>query len=131
MPVQRVLAASGKAPEQMVIIGFKFNTMVEARKLFPNLRFYWLASYSEDKETKQLPNLDDLIAKAKNAKFDGLNLNYKFPLDAEQVAKVKAAGLGLYIWTVNDAEVAKRLAAAGVDGITTDRPAWLREQLAR
>jgi glycerophosphoryl diester phosphodiesterase len=34
------------------------------------------------------------------------------------------------VWTVNDPAVARRMAALGVDGITTDRPAWLRERLA-
>ena len=37
--------------------------------------------------------------------------------------------LKLLVWTVDDPVVAKRLAKAGVDGITTNRPRWLREQL--
>ena len=45
--------------------------------------------------------------------------------------KVKAAGLKLYVWTVNDVELAKQMIAAGVESITTDRPGWLREQLAK
>jgi len=31
---------------------------------------------------------------------------------------------------VNDPKVARRMADLGVDGITTDRPGWLRERLA-
>jgi glycerophosphoryl diester phosphodiesterase len=42
---------------------------------------------------------------------------------------VKAACLKLAAWTVDDATVAGRLIDAGVDGITTNRPQWLREQL--
>jgi glycerophosphoryl diester phosphodiesterase len=30
---------------------------------------------------------------------------------------------------VNDVEAARRLVAAGLDGITTDRPAYLREEV--
>ena len=44
---------------------------------------------------------------------------------------MKAAGLRLYVWTVDDPAVAKRMVGLGVDGITTDRPGWLREQLAK
>jgi glycerophosphoryl diester phosphodiesterase len=40
---------------------------------------------------------------------------------------VRAAGLKLYVWTVNKPEDARRLAALGVDGITTDDPVMLRE----
>jgi len=40
-----------------------------------------------------------------------------------------AANLGLYVYTVNDPGDARRLAALGVTGITTDRPAYLRDAL--
>jgi glycerophosphoryl diester phosphodiesterase len=36
----------------------------------------------------------------------------------------------LYVYTVNAPEDARRLAEMGVAGITTDRPAYLRESLA-
>ncbi len=54
----------------------------------------------------------------------------RFPFDPEFVRKVHAAGLKLYTWTVDDPVVARNLAAVGVNGITTNRPGWLREQLA-
>ena len=127
--LERVLKASGKQPEQLVIIAFDFPTAQAAKKLLPKLRVYWLASYKADKTTGALPNIDDLIAKTKAAGLDGLDLDYKFPIDAAFVAKMKAASLQLYVWTVDDAQAAKHLAQAGVDGITTNRPAWLREQL--
>ncbi len=58
-----------------------------------------------------------------------MNLEQKFPIDAAFVKQVHDAGLKLYVWTVNDADLARKLVQAGVDGITTDRPQWLREQL--
>lgn len=127
--LERVLKASGKKPEQLVIIAFDYPTAQAAKKLLPKLRVYWLASYKADKTTGAMPNLDELITKTKAAGLDGMDLDYKFPIDAAFVAKMKAAGLQLYVWTVDDAQVAKTLAQAGVDGITTNRPAWLREQL--
>jgi glycerophosphoryl diester phosphodiesterase len=100
-----------------------------AKERFPQAPVYWLASYKEDKKTGQFPKIEDLIAQTKKAGLDGLNLQSKFPIDAAFVATVKGAGLKLYTWTVNDPVIAKNLAKAGVDGITTDRPGWLREQL--
>jgi len=35
----------------------------------------------------------------------------------------------LFTWTVNSPAEARRLAGLGINGITTDRPAWLREQM--
>jgi glycerophosphoryl diester phosphodiesterase len=73
--------------------------------------------------------LETLLKKAKAAGFDGLDLDYKFPINSEFVAKIRKAGLQLYAWTVDDPVVASQLTAAGVSGITTNRPGWLRKQL--
>jgi len=45
------------------------------------------------------------------------------------VNKLKYAGLDVYVWTVNDAGRARELLEIGVNGITTDRAGWLKEQL--
>ena len=63
------------------------------------------------------------------AKLDGLNVRYKGLQSEVFFEEVKAAGMGLFTWTVNSPDEAKRLAKLGIDGITTDRPAWLREKL--
>jgi glycerophosphoryl diester phosphodiesterase len=42
---------------------------------------------------------------------------------------LKDAGLKVYVWTVDSPVQARRLVKAGVDGITTNRPGWLREKL--
>lgn len=127
--LERALKASGKRPDQLVLIGFKYDTMKLARERFPNLQLYWLASLKPDKKTGRMPAIEPLIEKARAARFDGLNLGSRSGLDASVVAKIKAAGLKVYVWTVDDVSMAKKFVTAGVDGITTNRPALLREQL--
>jgi glycerophosphoryl diester phosphodiesterase len=129
--LKRVLAASGKTREQLVIIGFDYQTMADAKQRFPHLEVYWVVGHKDSPETGKPPELDDLAEKAAAAGLDGLDLNYRFPLDGEAVARLRARGLKVFVWTVDDAAVAARLASAGVDGITTNRPQWLREQLKR
>lgn len=124
--LERVLKASGKTSEQLPLIGFDFQTMRLAKERLPLFPCFWLVSRDKN---KQFPPIETLIEKAKTAHLDGLDLDFNFPVDAAFVAQVKAQNLGLFVWTVDDAAVARRLAAAGVDGITTNRPAWLREQL--
>lgn len=128
--LERVLKASAVPAKQLVLISFKFPVVEQAKRLFPEIEVCWLASHQADKFTRRIPRVSELLARAKAAGLDGLDLDYKFPLDADVVQGVKQAGLKLYVWTVDDATVARELAAAGVDGITTNRPAWLREQLA-
>ena len=70
------------------------------------------------------------LAGAHAAKFDGLNLCDSWPFDAALVRRIHDAGLLCYVWTVNDPVRARYLAEAGVDGIATDRPGWIRQQLA-
>lgn len=127
--LEQALQRAGKKPEQTVIIGFGYETMQQTKARLPHLTVCWLAS--RDAKTKEYPPVADLIQKAKAAKLDGLDLEQGFPIDAAFVQKVHQAGLKLYTWTVDDAAVAQKEAAAGVDGITTNRPQWLREQLAK
>lgn len=126
----RVIAASGKMPGQMPIICFGYETSVAAKKQFPKHHVYWLHGWAKDKTTGEFPKIGDLIAKAKAGGLDGLDLHQGFPVDKEFVKQVKDAGLQLHVWTVDDPAMAKRWADAGVDGITTNRPQWLREQIA-
>ena len=44
---------------------------------------------------------------------------------------LREKGLGVGVWTVNDAREMRRLASLGVDFITSDRPDLLREVLPR
>jgi glycerophosphoryl diester phosphodiesterase len=76
-----------------------------------------------------LPPVEQLIRKAKAAGLDGLDVGRAPAIDRDFVRRVKQAGLELFVWTVNSPEEARGLQAAGVDGVTTDRPGWLKERL--
>ncbi len=125
----RVMKASGKKPTQLPIITFKYDVAKAAKAMFPEHEVYHLSSYSKDKKTGELPDIDQLIQQAKAANLDGLDLNFNFPIDKAFVQKVHAAGLKLYTWTVDEPVVAKAEVEAGVDGITTNRPEFLRKAL--
>jgi glycerophosphoryl diester phosphodiesterase len=70
-----------------------------------------------------------LIRKAEKAGLDGLDLDGDGPISKAFVDKLRAKGMDLYVWTVNDPKRARELLAMGVAGITTDRPGYLRQQL--
>ncbi len=131
--LERVLAESGKSPRQVVLIAFDFDVITAAKKRMPRVKAYWLYGTTPkvDKETGKVSDRpEELLARCRAAGLDGLDLKYDSALGPEFIQQLRAAGLGLYVWTVNEPEVAIRLARLGVDGITTDRPGWLREQLA-
>jgi glycerophosphoryl diester phosphodiesterase len=104
--------------------------MRQIKLALPALEVCWVAEFKRSLPTgRWRPGAEALIKQARDAGLDGLDLSGQGPVDAEFVRKVKDAGLSLYIWTVDSPPLAKRLIAAGVDGITTNRPGWLRERL--
>ncbi|MFO1498867.1 MAG: glycerophosphodiester phosphodiesterase family protein [Verrucomicrobiota bacterium] len=123
------LAGSKLAARQTPIITFDDEVARNAKARFPDHEVYWLHSWTKDKRTDQYPAIEDLIRKAKEAHLDGLDLHWQFPIDRDFVQKVHAAGLKLCTWTVDDPAVARAEAEAGVDGITTNRPGWLRQHM--
>lgn len=129
-PLVEAIKACGKSPEQLTIISFKEDTVAEAKRLLPKHKAYFLASFKKNEETGEWsPSIESLIEKAGKLKADGLDLSWKGPWDAAMVQKIRAANLELYCWTVDDPEVARRMIQLGVDGITTNRGEFIRQQL--
>lgn len=120
---------SGRKPAQVVPIGFHFATMKLVKWALPDCEVCWVQAFRRGWHGRWRPTAEKLIEHARAAGLDGLDLGANGPVNAAFVEKVHAAGLKLYIWTVDSPARARRLIAAGVDGITTNRPAWLRKQL--
>lgn len=124
------MKAAGLPAERTPVISFNAGVIAAVKKARPELQAYWIVSLNPPKD-KAPPTAAELVAKAKEIRADGLDLSASPALDAEYAKAVRAAGLKLYVWTVNDVAVARRMVGLGVDGITTDRPGWLREQLGK
>lgn len=120
---------SGRKPKQIVPIGFSLETMRRLKQALPALEVCWVADFNRTWNGGWTPSAEKLIAEAKEAGLDGLDLSGKGPVDTEFARKVHDTGLKLYIWTVDSPARAKELIEAGVDGITTNKPEWLRAKL--
>ena len=127
--MDRVLKASKLKPEQACVISFNADVVAASKKLRPDLQALWIVGLNGKGKPK---TAEELIEKAKAIKADGLDLSATpAVLDKAFGDKVRAAGLKLYVWTVDDAELARKMIAAGAESITTNKPGWLREQLAK
>ncbi len=127
LPLERIVAASGKA-EQIVLIGFDLEVVTAAKRTLPKQEVYWLRSTPRDAAGNQVeydPNIVDIVAERG---LDGPDLHYA-GLTPALAEAIKAAGQKLYVWVVNEPDLARRLMEMGIDGLGTDRPGWLREQL--
>ncbi len=125
--LRELLAQSGKM-SRIVIIGFDLETVTMSKEMI-DVPTYWLKGTEKIKETEQwIPHDPQLAQTAKNKGLDGLDVHYA-GVNKEFTDAVKALGQKLYVWTVDDPEDAIRLIRLGVDGITTNRPGRLREQV--
>ena len=101
-------------------IAFDFETIKEAKTLFPEVPAYYLSSFQSDLNK----HMDAIV----ESKLDGVDLRHPI-IDKSLMDKCKDAGLEVWCWTVNDPETAMKMKALGVTAVTTDRPQWLQEQL--
>ncbi|MEY3609129.1 MAG: Glycerophosphoryl diester phosphodiesterase [Verrucomicrobiota bacterium] len=131
----RSLARCGATPATVTLISFNAATLREVRRALPAYRTLYLMGYKApapgDPKAKAPPRIEEVIAEALAAGFSGLDLQHTWPLTSDEVARIRAAGLELHVWTVDDLAVARRWINLGVASITTNRPGWLRAELVR
>lgn len=128
--LKRVLAAAKLRPEQTAVISFSADVVSAVKDELPDLKAYWnvrLDSASKNPKVAWTP--DGLIAKARQIQADGLHLSADPDASPVFIRAATAAKLPVYVWTVDDPALAQQVIEAGVLGVTTNRPGWLREQL--
>lgn len=117
--LKKLVQKSGKK-DQLVFIGFDWQTMVDTKHVFPQNKCYWLCSTKKE--------LLDRMDKTAVEGIDGLDL-YSPVIDEDLMSKARQLKLEVLAWTVDDPQEAKRLINLGVKGITTNRTAWIQSQL--
>ena len=73
---------------------------------------------------------EEAIARMQACKADGLDLCAADNVDKAYVEKIHAAGFTMDVWTVDDPEKAQRFISYGVDGITSNCAAKLKNLFA-
>lgn len=118
------LRTSGLAPEQVVIISFDAETCTYAKRTMPAHTVLWLTSLNGPEAASPAALADRL----RGLGVDGIDA-WSERLTPELAAAVKTAGGYLAVWTVDDADTARRMISYGVDAITSNRAAALRKEL--
>lgn len=119
--LHRSIERSGKI-SQIVFICFSWQTIADAKELFPNNKCYWLSSSKSGLKKK--------MEQAAEKGLAGVNLKHSI-IDEEIISQAKEFGLEVLAWTVDSPEIAKHLTEIGVTGITTNRPKWLKEEMGK
>lgn len=129
---QTVIHAAGLRPEQTVVISFNADVIAAVREQLPALKAYWLTGYKKDPKTGGWkPGLPEILETLRRIRAHGLDSQAHESIGEPFVQALRAAQYPLHVWTVDEPEVALRFARLGAVSITTNRPEWLRQELAR
>ncbi|MGK9369894.1 glycerophosphodiester phosphodiesterase [Melioribacter sp. Ez-97] len=118
------------SPDRLRIIAFNPDTIISAKKLFPEIKTYWLFEWFSSKR-KCLNGIAHkrLMHTLKKLNCDGVDLNNALYIDNNLVESLKELGLELCVYNVESSADAVRLAKLGVDYITTNSPAKIIDYL--
>jgi glycerophosphoryl diester phosphodiesterase len=125
------LAASGLKPEQIVIICFDKTVVTQSRKMMPQYKANWLTSYKQSTLKRTwAPTRADVLTSLKRTGATGLGTKGELKvIDRPFVKAIRAAGFEFHVWTINDADLARTFKSLGVQSLTTDRPAFIRNAI--
>ena len=96
--------------------------MADVKRLAPSVPVFW----DRGKDT----NIDEDIAVANKHGFEALVVHHE-GVTPEKVRKIKAAGIEVGTWTVNDRTNMRRLLDIGVERIYTDHPRLLLQLMSK
>lgn len=125
--LQITLETMRNREKQLVVMAFERRVAADTKKAMPWLQVYRLASPKDKLGNPR--KIEDIIQQSKDDKLDGISLGRDWAWTEEMVKKVRDAELQLYVWTVNKPEEAVKMQALGVDGIITDEPVLIRQNL--
>jgi glycerophosphoryl diester phosphodiesterase len=131
-PLKKLLMDSSLSFEQMVLMEFDLKTVMAMKAAFPDAEVLWLndfpvLSFPWQKRRK----LKQIIRTTIQHGLNGVNLQNISALNSDFIQSCKPHKLTCYCWTVDDPERAQVLVNAGINGVATNRPGWMREQLNR
>lgn len=125
-PIERILADRHANPERVVLIAFEEQVVARCRELLPKYESHLISKLAGKRGRSGQATCDRALA-ATDA--TGLQFDCRAKVQAEWLRGLRQRGLKLASWTVDDPAVARRLIATGIDFLTSNRPAALREEL--
>ena len=129
-PLVAAVRQSKVAEEQLVMICFSAPLLAELHRVLPGSATYLVVEFLRDPHSGVwYPEADERLDAAVGHGLTGLDLMAARAADPKLLERIRAAGLDLCVWTVDEPAEAARLIELGVRRITTNRPGWLRQQL--
>ena len=127
-PLAAELAAAGTPASQIMFLSFDAELIRTLKERLPDYRACWLTDYRFRGSWR--PSPDEILDTLAKSRADGVASRDRAVLDLPLVRELRKRGLEIHVWTVDAVSAAVRLCELGVDSIMTNRPGWLRGELA-
>ncbi|TWU20119.1 putative glycerophosphoryl diester phosphodiesterase 1 [Novipirellula galeiformis] len=117
---------------KLLIICFDEHVIADCKRLLPEVKAHWLTGFKQNKDTQAWsPTADHISKVVKRSGADGVGMQGQTRvINADFIDSLKQNECDeFHVWTINSATDAKFFASLGAFGITTDRPAMIRDAL--
>lgn len=114
--------------DQIVIICFNPQVLLDLKTLAPQFKTIWLVSFKKDRNGKMSPRIDVAIKTLRASKADGISTSKNF-IGQNFIKHVRSLGFEYHVWTINDIATAKKHSQWGTQSITTDLPGDISKAL--
>lgn len=129
----RLIPLLRKLPQyrrRLWVIAFDREVLRALKRAAPDVRALWLTGYKRtEAHPRWQPTRAGILATLADIGADGLGSQSHRALTPELVRDLLARGLAIFVWTVDRADVARRMLRLGVDGIASNRPGRIRNKL--
>lgn len=116
--------------KQVEVISFNFNTLARVKQKLPQIKMLWLLESGPHWwQYLRGRGPDAVMTRLSKHRINGINIGDSRFLNQEYIKKFTAAGFSVYVYTVNDPLRAQQLLKWGVEAVTTDRAAWLKQTI--
>jgi glycerophosphoryl diester phosphodiesterase len=116
--------------DQVEVISFNLDTLARVKQKLPRIKMLWLfESRPQWWQFIRGRHSGAVIAKLRRHGLNGVNIGDSRFLQQEFIRDFTSAGFSVYTYTVNDPRRAQQHFLWGVEAVTTDRTAWMKQQI--
>jgi len=116
----------------LTIIAFDARTVAACKNRFPDIKVHWLAGFKQaDGNGVWTPTAQQIAETVRSSGADGVGVRgERKVVDREFKTRLTQSGVPeFHVWTIDSPTDARYFRELGAMGITTNRPAFLRESL--
>lgn len=117
--------------EQLVVIAFDPEVIHQTKIHRPSVTAHLLVHFQTLDSGDWGPSKKTVLQTLKTIQADGLSTHSDWFITRAFVDSLKAEGFEYHTWTIDEVDLANHFIEVGVQSISTNRPGWLREKVAR